>query len=206
MTPLSRAARPEAPRTTNSRERIRQIAAKLFTSRGFHATTMDDLAAGVGVNKATVYYYFRSKSDILYDIYDQGIEIALDGVRGVADDIPADVALATLIRYHVNTIVKHGDIAGVYFQEARWLPQWLSRPQLCAIRDKEAEYTDFVNALIERGVKEGTLQTEDPRIATFAIVGMLGWIHQWLRPRGRLTSDEVADLLISFAFDGLRHA
>jgi AcrR family transcriptional regulator len=203
MTSVSPAERSASPRRNDSKERICQVAAKLFASQGFHATTMDDVAAAVRLNKATIYYYFASKTDLLYEIYDRATELALDGIRGVNDDTAADIALATLIRYHIGTITKQRDLSSVYFQEIKWLPQWLSRSQLAAIRAKEDQYSKVLTALIERGISEGTLKAEDPRIAAFAIVGMLGWSHAWFRARGRLTSDEVADRLIDFMFDGL---
>jgi AcrR family transcriptional regulator len=203
MPAASTKGKPTPRKSDGSRERIRVVAAKLFASNGFHATTMDDVAAAVRLNKATIYYYFSSKSDLLYDLYDQGIELGLDGIRGIAEDTPADEALASLVRYHVNTIATHPHLVAIQFQETGWLPKWLSRKQLAAVRQKEDEYSRFVTSLIERGIEEGTLKSKDPRIATFALVGMMAWSHQWLRPRGPLTPDEVADKLIDVVFNGL---
>jgi AcrR family transcriptional regulator len=190
-------------RGSDSRERICQVAAELFESKGFHATTMDDVAAGVSLNKATIYHHFDSKSDILFEIYDRAAQNALEGIRRLNGDIPADTALAELIRYQVNAISMEPHLVGVYFQEMRWLPQWLSRDQLMAIRRKEDEYTNFVVALIERGIAEGSFQVNDARTATYALVGMIGWTRQWLPPRRKVTPDEVADRLIQLIFDGL---
>jgi AcrR family transcriptional regulator len=164
---------------------------------------MDDVAAAVGLNKATIYYYFSSKSDLLYDLYDEGVELGLDGIRGITEGTPADEALMSLIRYHVNSIATHPNLVAIQFQETGWLPKWLSRKQLAAIRQKEDDYSHFLSMLIERGIKEGTMKSKSPRIATLAIVGMMAWTHQWFRSRGPLTPDEVADKMIDVVLNGL---
>jgi hypothetical protein len=84
-----------------------------------------------------------------------------------------------------------------------WLPAYLSPTQLAAIREKEDRYVRFLTALLTRGGVEGTLVIDDVTIVVFALIGMTGWTHRWLRSRGELTPDEVADHLIDFVLTGL---
>src|SRR5258707_15815254 len=86
MPPTSPEATPDALRASGSsapngmsrREELLAVATKLFAARGYHGTRMDDVADAVGLNKATVYHYYASKSLILYDIYKRAADFTVD--------------------------------------------------------------------------------------------------------------------------------
>ena len=72
--------------TTNGmsrREELLAVATKLFAARGYHGTRMDDVADAVGLNKATVYHYYASKSLILYDIYKGAADFTVDALAAI---------------------------------------------------------------------------------------------------------------------------
>src|SRR6202000_3500980 len=97
------------------REELLVVATKLFAARGYHGTRMDDVADVVGLNKATVYHYYASKSLILYDIYQQAAERTLDAVH----DDPTMSAREALCRYTVgllNNIAAQLEVAAADFQ------------------------------------------------------------------------------------------
>src|ERR1700747_1496312 len=138
------------------REELLAVATKLFAARGYHGTRMDDVADVVGLNKATVYHYYASKSLILYDIYQQAAERTLDAVH----DDPTMSAREALYQYTVrllNNIAVNPEGAAVYFQEQPYITEWFTEEQVAAVREKETQVYEHVHGLIARGIPSGGL-------------------------------------------------
>ena len=106
-----------------------------------------------GLNKATVYHYYASKSLILYDIYQQAAERTLDAVH----DDPTMSAREALYQYTVrllNNIAVNPEGAAVYFQEQPYITEWFTEEQVAAVREKETQVYEHVHGLIDRGIAE----------------------------------------------------
>src|SRR6185312_1027705 len=105
------------------RQELLAAASKLFAARGYHGTRMDDLADVIGLNKATVYHYYASKSLILFDIYRQAAEATLAAVQ----DDPVWTAGEALYQCTVRlltSIASDPERAAVYFQEQPYIAEW----------------------------------------------------------------------------------
>ena len=119
------------------REELLAVATKLFAARGYHGTRMDDVADAVGLNKATVYHYYASKSLILYDIYKGAADFTVDALH----DDPSASARETIYHFTRRLLVGiASDIerAAVYFQEGPYITEWFTEEQVAYIRQKEA--------------------------------------------------------------------
>ena len=115
------------------RDELLAVATKLFAARGYHGTRMDDVADAVGLNKATVYHYYASKSLILYDIY----KSAADFTVGASQDDPTASARETIYHFTRRLLVGiASDIerAAVYFQEGPYITEWFTEDQVAYIR------------------------------------------------------------------------
>src|ERR1700743_1449412 len=133
------------------REELLAVATKLFAARGYHGTRMDDVADVIGLNKATVYHYYASKSLILYDIYQQAAERTLAAVH----DDPSMTAREALYQYTARLltgIASNPERAAVYFQEQPYITEWFTTDQVAEVREKEAQVYQLVHGLIDRGI------------------------------------------------------
>ena len=120
------------------REELLVVATKLFAARGYHGTRMDDVADVVGLNKATVYHYYASKSLILFDIYQRAAERTLAAVH----DDPSWTAREALYQYTVRLltqIAENPEGAAVYFQEQPYITEWFTEEQVAEVREKETQ-------------------------------------------------------------------
>src|SRR3984957_16557998 len=136
------------------REELLTVATQLFAARGYHGTRMDDVADVVGLNKATVYHYYASKSLILYNIYQQ----AAEGTLAAVNDDPSWTASEALYQYTVRLltgIAANPERAAVYFQEQPYITEWFTEGQVAAIREKEPQVSEHVHGLIDRGIASG---------------------------------------------------
>src|SRR3954467_14575339 len=118
------------------REELLAVATKLFAARGYHGTRMDDVAGAVGLNKATVYHYYASKSLILYDVY----KSAADFTVGALHDDPAATARETIYHFTRRLLVAISSVlerAAVSFQLSPYITEWFTEEQVAYTRTSE---------------------------------------------------------------------
>lgn len=168
------------------------VSVRLFATRGFHGTRMDDVADAAGLNKATVYHYYPSKALILYDIYLRATDDTLRIFDSIDNDGSATEALRQYTQQILNLIARDIDQSGVYFHESPYLTEWLTGDQVKEIRSREHLYEEKVQAIIERGVRSGEFIECDPKIIALGYIGMTSGALRWLRPRGRLSAGDIA--------------
>ena len=179
------------PNGLSRREELLVVATKLFAARGYHGTRMDDVADVIGLNKATVYHYYASKSLILYDIYQQAAERTLAAVH----DDPSMSAREALYQYTVrllNQIAANPEGAAVYFQEQPYITEWFTEEQVAAVREKETQVYEHVHGLIDRGIASGEFYECDSHVLALGYIGMTLGAYRWLRPSGRRSAKEIA--------------
>ncbi len=174
------------------REELLAVATKLFAARGYHGTRMDDVADVVGLNKATVYHYYASKSLILFDIYRRAAENTLEAVH----DDPSWTAREALYQYTVRLLTNIAENppegAAVYFQEAPYITEWFTEEQVAEVREKETQVYEHVHGLIDRGIASGEFFECDTHVVALGYIGMTLGAYRWLRPDGRRTAKEIA--------------
>lgn len=190
-------------RRANREREILDVAARLFCERGYSATTVDDIAAAVGFNKAMLYYYFSNKAGMLYHLYLTTVADLSARLEKVGDEGTADVALSGIVRAVVEAITAAPDYVRVFFQELQWLNKWLPTEEYETIRDKQAEFLGGVQKVIERGVAEGTFRPVDSTIAVSAVVGMAGWTYQWYGRSPKYSAEQLSETLVGLALGAL---
>ncbi len=197
---MARRPRRTAPsRRDLVRSQILVTAADLFRARGYRATTLDDLAHGLGMSKATLYGYFPSKEDLLAAIFHRTMALVEAGLARIArSGAPPAEQLRQVIRHHVRTVVAEQSFLTVFFAEDANLPHRLAR----AIARREARYDHAVAAIVRRGVRAGVFVAPEPRLLVFALLGMTNWVFRWYDPRGAWTADTIADAFIALLEPG----
>ncbi|MCG5434502.1 TetR/AcrR family transcriptional regulator [Mycobacterium sp. MYCO198283] len=173
------------------RQELLAVATKLFAARGYHGTRMDDVADVVGLNKATVYHYYASKSLILYDIYKRAADFT---VAALHDD-PSASARETIYHFTRRLLVGIAsdlEQAAVYFQEGPYITEWFTEEQVEYIRNAESQVYEHVRDVIDRGIASGEFNECDSHVLALGYIGMTLGSYRWLRPDGRRTAEEIA--------------
>jgi AcrR family transcriptional regulator len=170
------------------RERILQEAVALFYARGFSGTTLDDIAAELGVTKPFIYTHFRSKTDLLAAICKPTIEMSMAAIAN-ASKLPGSATERLrqgIIDFTKVVLERQANIA-IYFREEKSLaPDALA--EIDALRKK---FDRLLSKLLADGVADGEFEIKDIKLAALAIGGMISWAYTWHRPSGRLTLDEM---------------
>jgi len=176
---------------TSRRDELLAVAAKLFAARGYHGTRMDDVAEAVGLNKATVYHYYSSKSLILYDIYKGTADFTVEALH----DDPTASARETIYNFTRRLMVGIAndlERAAVYFQEGPYIAEWFTEEQVSYIRRAETQVYEHVRDVIDRGIASGEFYDCDSHVLALGYIGMTLGSYRWLRPHGRRTAQEIA--------------
>ena len=200
MTTTSRAAPPRAPRTARDATREGEIltaAARIFREKGYHGTSVRDIAEAVGLLKGSLYHYIRSKEQLLAKLFEGSLGDTIVELESIAArDASATERLRDMVRVYVMSVTANLDAVGIYLREWRSLPA----PELARVRARRRTMRRLFEDVISEGIRRKELPATDSKIAALAIIGMCNWTYEWYRPRGRLTPAALADELAERAF------
>ncbi len=161
-------------------------AAQRFASRGYDQTTMQELAASMGLATGALYHYFASKEELLRAICDQLMEPLL----ARADELMAaggddDRRLRELVRLWVAHVVEHRDHMLVFQQERHLIE---SGERWRSVRAARKAFERIVGQALA-----GVATRVPEPLGLLALLGMVNHTAQWYRPRGPLTPEQIAD-------------
>lgn len=177
-----------------------EAAAKLFSERGFGGTSMRDVAKALNISRPAVYYYFKSKEEILASLVDEVTIYSEQLAAGVADVRAEPVeALYEMVRNHAAFVLQNPLIFRVIERGENDLD---GKARAINKRAKRALMEKF-RSTIDRGIGSGRFRSVDAGVAALAIIGMCNWCAWWFVPQGRLSHDQVADQIADMAVGSL---
>jgi AcrR family transcriptional regulator len=183
-----------------TRDDILDAAAQIFREKGYHATSMQDIAEAVDLRKASLYHHFDGKQKILVELLDMALDILIEELERVVEtQIPPDEKLRLAMRSYLNSLAKYNDLASVLLLEHRSLEQKLRKKHISR-RDR---YEELWRGIIEDGISMGIFICNDPGLATKVVLGIANWTIMWYRQAGSLSATEVADQSASLILNGL---
>jgi TetR/AcrR family transcriptional regulator, cholesterol catabolism regulator len=184
---------------TARRDELTREAARLFAERGFHGTSMGDLAEALGVQKGSLYSLTGSKQELLFATMREGARAFHAALDAVPERAPAIDRVRIALRGDLRLVSEQLDVATVFTREWRYL-EAEHRDEILGERRR---YEERWRALFREGVESGDLRTDlDAAAATLLVLSAANWAYTWLEP-GRDT-DELADRFTAILVDGVR--
>jgi AcrR family transcriptional regulator len=181
------------------RDELAGTAARLFAERGFHGTSMGDLAEAMGVQKASLYSLTASKQELLYRIMREGADAFHAGLDAIPEEIPAVDRIRLALRSHLDVVSRQLEVATVFTREWRYL-EGAHRAEILAERRR---YEERVRGLFREGVETGALRSDlDAAAATTLVLSAANWAYTWLSPERDAT--DLADRFTAILVDGIR--
>ena len=186
-----------------ARDRILRAAADLFRERGYRAATLDEIAAELGMSKASLYGYFHAKEDMLAAISRQTIEGFTRELALIQRSaLGPDEKLRRVVRQHVRFVIANRSFLTVFFSEEPNLPPRIAR----ALAARKDRYDKGVEAIVAEGVRRGIFRDVPPRLVVFGMLGMLNWLYKWYNPAGRWGAEEVSAAFLDLLEGGILRA
>ncbi|MCI0548418.1 MAG: TetR/AcrR family transcriptional regulator [Candidatus Rokubacteria bacterium] len=182
------------------RDQILSTAADLFRERGYRATTLDDIAARLGMSKASLYAAFRAKEEMLAAISRETIEAFTRELTLVLrSPLSPEEKLRRVVRQHVRFVIGNRSFLTVFFSEEASLPPRFAR-SLAAQKDR---YDKALEGLVADGIAAGAFRELPPRLVVFGMLGMLNWPYKWYNPAGTWGADEIAGAFLEILERGV---
>jgi AcrR family transcriptional regulator len=181
-------------------ESVLAIAVGVFNERGYDGTSMEDLAKALGVTKSAIYYHVPGKEQLL----GRALDRALDGLFTLIGDEratsgPAIDRLEWVVRQCVRTLVDRLPYVTLLLRV-----RGNSATEQGAL-DRRREFDAFVHHLVGQAAAEGGIRPDlDPALVTKLLFGAVSSIAEWDRPASGGSADDLADMLVTMMFDGLR--
>jgi AcrR family transcriptional regulator len=182
-----------------NKDAILQEAARMFRVQGYDKTRMDDIADKLGLSKASIYYYFPTKEDLLLQVCESAVGTALEQMSALESESMTDIEkLHRLILNHFNAFAANADAFSVFIQEL-----WKRNDSRArSIRRKQRKFQDGIEALVKGAQASGDFRGNNATLITFAILGMCHWAYQWM-PTSKLSPQEIADGFTDLLAHGL---
>ncbi|WP_158579905.1 TetR/AcrR family transcriptional regulator [Geodermatophilus marinus] len=183
------------------RAQILEVATELFDRLGYHETTMQAIADGTGIRKASLYHYFRSKDELLVELHGTLMAVVIGrhldrqgaGGRGPREELRA------MMRDVIGLMDSHPGYLRIFFESYRELP--LEARMSVAVQ--RSRYRQMVVDVIAAGKEAGEFGDVDPGLAGLAVLSLVNWTYQWFDRGGPLSTDEVADRFWSMLLEGI---
>ncbi len=161
---------------------------------------MQDLADAVGMQKASLYYYFRSKEDLLVLVCERATSTFTQELQEiVASDLRPSAKLRRALECHLIALCQQLDLFSVFLREQKFL----SDAQKKRLRGEGKRHADLLAAILEEGIAAGEFRQVNVTVTTLALIGMCNWLYEWYSPAGPLQPREIADLFADLALKGL---
>jgi AcrR family transcriptional regulator len=181
------------------RSELTREAARLFAEKGYHGTSIGDLAKALGVQKASLYAHIQSKQDLLYETMRDGAAAFHAALDTISEELPAAEKIRLALRGHLRVVADQLDVATVFVREWRYL-EGVRRDE---ILNERRRYEERIRALFREGRDLGELRSDlDDASAALLALSAANWAYTWIRP-GRDT-DELADRFFFTLIDGIR--
>ncbi|HOY76626.1 MAG TPA: TetR/AcrR family transcriptional regulator [Hyphomonadaceae bacterium] len=181
------------------REAVLRAAVRMFNERGFHATSLDDVAASLGVSKPTIYHYLGNKEQVLFECVTRG----LDQLRFAADEGRShpgsglDRLRSFLLSYAEIVMEDYGRCVSRTGEET------LSQDSAAKFRALKREIHDELHGMVSEAVADGSIAPLDVQLTALTLAGALNWTARWHNYEGKKKAREVAEQLVGILTVGL---
>ncbi len=171
------------------RAAILEAAKRLFAERGYHATSVRDIAAAVDLQGGSLYAHIASKEALLWELVSRAAERFVSGAAAVeAEEPDPRRRLRRLVEAHVAVMTDDPANAIVFHHEWRALPP----DRRAVIATQRRAYEAVFRRAIEDGIRRGVFTAPDPKFAALLVLSLGNWLYQWYRPDGPLTPAQIS--------------
>ena len=200
---MSRRATTGELRSQIRKNRVLDKAETLFWQKGYQSTTIADIADACGCRPGNIYNYFKSKEDILYGVIRDITEQAVALVKPLGEDettSPVEL-LKSLIRTHFTFLA--GMKQSIVFITDTGLKD-LSPEHRRSVVELRKTYDDTLLKILRRGKQTGDFADMDERIVSYLIPSLIVRSNVWFSPKGRLSADDVSDVIFRLVYLGIK--
>jgi TetR/AcrR family transcriptional regulator, cholesterol catabolism regulator len=189
------------PRVSPSKQQlILRHAAQVFYEKGYEGASIRDISRSSGISLAGIYYYIKSKQELLYLIqlftFKTIVARLEKRLRGMSDPVEK---MRALVQNHLEYFLRHPVEMKVLTHEDEALEGEYRREVL----EVKRRYYSIALGIFEEMRKAGTARRLNPRVAVLSLFGMMNWVHTWHRPQTDPQAASLAETMAGMFFRGV---
>ncbi len=182
-------------RAAERKMNIIKVAAKLFSEKGYHDATLEDIARNLKYTKGSIYYYINSKQELLFQCHELAMDMLINRMQEImAADWPVEVKLKEGIKAHIEMVVGEMSLVTVALGQEFELEDNY-RQIIVAKRDR---YERYFRQLVDEGIEKGVFRPLASKMAVFIIMGAMNWIPRWYSEKGSMNREEIAEFFADY--------
>jgi AcrR family transcriptional regulator len=191
-----------AQRQALKRADIVDAAAQLFEARGYFTTSVGDIAQQVGIEKPTLYHYFKSKEQILYEIHESFASQIVDAHKAAVaqTDDPLEQLEAIFLSFFKVMQEKRAHVRTFFF----YFDELKNGVYRNKINRRRQQLSDLVQGAIEECIQAGIFRPMNPRLAMLVVTGIFNWAPQWYNPSGPMQPKELTAFVSDIVLGGMQ--
>jgi AcrR family transcriptional regulator len=184
-----------------TRNRVYEVAAEVFHRKGYDNTSMSDVASAAGLTKAGLYHHVSSKESLLYTVLDVGLDLTesyvMKPLEAISDPLER---LKTMIELHLRLVLEERnlEVTGLLHE-----CKTLGAADRGRINRRKKEYVRMTTRLIADVLKKYNIADGNPKLAAFALLGMLNWTYQWYKLSGSNSREEIVQNFQNIFLQGI---
>ncbi|GBF35127.1 transcriptional regulator [Desulfocucumis palustris] len=174
---------------------IIRTAARLFSEKGYHEATVEDIAKELKYTKGSIYYYIQSKQDLLFECHDLAMNMLMASIDKIKESgLAPDLMLKEVIKGHVEIMVGELNLINVSLAS-----DFLLQDEYAEIIVKKRDlYEESIKKIIVEGIKQGIFKPVPEKMVIFLIMGAINWISRWFSEKGPLSKEEIAQFYADY--------
>lgn len=174
---------------------ILRSAAKILANKGYHGTTMEEIAANLLMTKGAMYYYFKNKEDLLYQCHQMVMDESLKRIQKIFNSTHTpDKKLSMAIKSHIELLTNEKSIFMVMDKPS----QYFSGAHLEEITGLRRKYATYFDLILQDGIDQKIFSEFHVPTIRMIILGALNWIQQWYQTDGEKSSEEIAEIFSTY--------
>jgi len=169
------ARNPDETRFKLQRDRMLRAAAHCFNRKGYSGTSLKDVADMLGLTDAALYYYVRNKEELVYLCYVHAADAGREAMQRAIDEGNTGLEQVRLyIRYHIDCIVGENGPLAIMSEIPSLKPDHREE-----VLELSRMHSSKFEAILQRGIEDGSIAACDVRMTGNAIMGSINWIPKW---------------------------
>jgi AcrR family transcriptional regulator len=174
------------------RQAVLRAAVRMFNEHGFHATSLEAVAASLGISKPTIYHYLGNKDQVLLECVSFGLEQLLQAADAARRQPgPGVERLRSFLRRYAQ--INMGDFGRCVIRTGE---EALSPDSSRRFRELKRQIDLAMRKLIEEGIADGSIAPVDPKILAFTLAGALNWPARWYDAEGKLSAEDLSRQMV----------
>jgi len=179
---------------------ILDAALVLLAEKGYHETSIQDIADASGLTKGGLYHYVKSKDEILFLLHNRFIDKGLLMLEEIEKEIlPPKEKFISLLKVHLEIIHEFKNEITFFYKELDKLP----KDKYAIVSSKRDKYENIFMNVMEEGRIEGSFEVENSKISIYFILGASNFMYQWYNPNGDLGLEEITDIYLKVITKGI---